>query len=415
MLFGRCERSSWAWSPEDRVGPFGFFKKEGLLNAQMDSLIAEGDLDSVENGFTLWLGQGPVEFQGPLSKHHIRSLNLEHCIRMLQGKVTQALEDDFQKDWLFHFATQLSSNKVRINNWTGAETDPYVNLTQAYSERAASRSGFKKALLWCEHKGVEVHEVQKITAIDTFSDKLRGLRFNTLDGKDTKISSGLYVWMLSSAESDYLHSKGLRIFRDKCIEPEWAWVRSGFELSLTSENSQNQFLQEMPKMLAVLNDYSLPYTHENFMVLHQVVGSKPGASQRWNVWMRVPESYRDQEEYMKSLLERARKVLDDLLPGANVKVSELPVELRTTPGVLGPRPFSLYELKTAERIPQTFKRLALTNVDLQTPETWQLLDWPNMIKSQMSSLEWVKAQREALVETPAAMMSEKATALILLL
>ncbi|RYZ83513.1 MAG: hypothetical protein EOP06_19855 [Proteobacteria bacterium] len=49
------------WPPEDLEGPFGFLKSEELTPSQSERVFAEDAYISVDEGFTTWLPDGPLE------------------------------------------------------------------------------------------------------------------------------------------------------------------------------------------------------------------------------------------------------------------------------------------------------------------------------------------------------------------
>src|SRR4051794_13320435 len=59
------------WTPEDWEGPFGLLKAEFLKTSQLERLNEEDYFDSVDEGFVVWLKDGPLDLKGPLTAYQM--------------------------------------------------------------------------------------------------------------------------------------------------------------------------------------------------------------------------------------------------------------------------------------------------------------------------------------------------------
>ncbi|MEZ4872786.1 MAG: hypothetical protein R2827_11240 [Bdellovibrionales bacterium] len=62
------------WAPEDWEGPFGYYQSDRLSASQVERLAEDDYHDPVNEGFVLWLKQGPVDMKGPLSSFWFNKL-----------------------------------------------------------------------------------------------------------------------------------------------------------------------------------------------------------------------------------------------------------------------------------------------------------------------------------------------------
>ena len=153
------------WTPEDWEGPFGLFIFEEMTDLQKERLT-EGDyLDSVDHGFTLWLEDGPLDMRGPIFPYRFQkkgySENLKNYLQTSSlgkenSKETQVIGAmDFDKNWLAHFAHQLSANVFK-DNPQGMDYGKPLPLLSSYHIRRVSHRGYQKGLDWVRSKGVQV-------------------------------------------------------------------------------------------------------------------------------------------------------------------------------------------------------------------------------------------------------------------
>ena len=65
------------WAPEDWEGPFGFFRTEKLKASQVERLIEDDYHDTVDEGFVVWLKDGPIDIKGPLSSFWLQKKGIQ--------------------------------------------------------------------------------------------------------------------------------------------------------------------------------------------------------------------------------------------------------------------------------------------------------------------------------------------------
>ncbi|MFM6927640.1 MAG: hypothetical protein ACKOX6_04210 [Bdellovibrio sp.] len=357
------------WPAEDLEGPFGFFRNERISESQMERLYSDDAFEELQNGFTMWLNEGPIEFKGPLTKFKIENSKLSHHVTELltassPDKSHRALYKNltsltFDQSWLLHFAHQWAGTTY-LPNALGANEGEALPLFSSFLVRQATRAGLEKSLQWLKTKGVEVLQPHQIVDASFGTGKtVTGLE---IAGEN----QGLYkleqlVWMLTSEETYFLNDRlGKYFFPEGPLESEWCWVR--YRVSLQDCLERNS----LPLHTAMIDDLGSPWTHENFMILQRT--SLPD---QFDVWMRIPTVQRFNKEYLTHKATRMSGLISRRISLAEPQVLSFPQEYYYTYAQLGAPRFPVFSVK--HKVPRG--RVAFGNLHLDGPEEWPHYAW----------------------------------------
>lgn len=380
------------WPPEDLEGPFGFFKSEAAGNNALEDLqlerILNGDkYESVPQGFTVWLEDGPLEMKSPLTSYRLKKLGQSPAVaEILQGskfsKLGPALQkwasEHFKKSWLLSLSHQLAATTYHSN----ARAPLYgktLKLMDPFFVRKATRAGQEQNLSWLRDKGVEILEQTDILDL-SFRNK------KTISGVELQGErSGVMhiqqlVWMLNSEESYFVYPKiAHHLFPEGELEPEWCWVRYRLKMSECQERDI------LPAHVLVTEQVAAPWTHENLLILQRT-----DFEDQFDAWLRIPNVQRFNKEYLRIRGEKVLDILRRRLPLALPEIQSFPQEFYHTHLQIGPSPFPVY----GEGLDSRRTKSAFSNLLLNGSEIWRNFSWEDMFETQTalrsSLVKWWK-------------------------
>lgn len=392
------------WSSEEAEGPFGFLECATCLPSVKTRLMVEGEAVDVPQGLVLWLPEGPLELKSELTPFMLSKFGvgaevqsyLRAPLKSRERELRRILKKPFDESWLVHFAHQFSSTEFTENH-RAAERKTALPLLTSFLIRNPTEAGRAKSLKACQASGVKVRAHARLKDL-----KQAGREFDAVELADEPagVESGrVFVWMLSSAETARCpDSIGARVFPQGVKSPQWYWACFHVGLEAGLEN-------EMPRWVAILKDPQLPWVHANLLIVRR--GREPG---RVSVWMRLPEWARFDKTYLENQAIEACEVMAAKLPGSRPKVMRWPSEYDAASRQEGeikfgpPRHPVFVEGECGGR--PTVGR----NFFLDSPETWNSLDWLGISNHQaeiLAKLEKIKIQWDAAARKKAARMARE--------
>jgi len=331
------------WPAEDVEGPFGLFKTETLKGTLLEGLWAEESFNEVENGFTLWLKSGPVEFKGPLTRYQIEKSGLDPKLFETLGRQTgiqvqknfTADSLNFETHWLIPFSCQLAST-------TYSSARNSVNLPRAlplaasFYVRWANRNANEKAARWLKSQDISFSD--KTDIIDLSFENRKKITGIELKGEISGlVRSKALVWGLTSEESYFYNSVlGQDLFPAGPLESEWSWIRYRLKIK---PNSQTRL---MPLHFCSFEDKDSPWSHEN-MILWQ----KTSLDEFMEAWVRIPTVQRFNKNYLALMGEKILKSINERVAGLDAEIQNQPQESTYTYHQLGPSRFPVFRSSSA--------------------------------------------------------------------
>ncbi len=378
------------WAPEDWEGPFGYFHSSSFSPSQVERLSEDEYLDNVEEGFSLWLKEGPLDFQGPLSGFRLRELQKNEELsgylssylvqeKSLNKKIQQKISTlDFDDNWVFNLAHQLSST-VYKENVKATQFGRPLPLSSNYSVRRSSRMGHEKSLKWCEQKGVDVFrnaklrdiclEDQKCTAIEVESDWS-----GVIEGRQ-------FFWMLSAEETQFCsHTVFEPLFPNGQLSSLWSWVRFGLEV----DSEENDFY--LPQKFTMIEDLHLPWTLLNLCLVQ-----KTEQNSQLDVWVKVSTQQRFSKKYMEELFEKMKEKFQEKMPGVGISLWHMPQDYLYSYEELGPSRFVQYESEKNKE----WSPAKIDNMVFLGPEKLSSWDWTGQMHDHRTVLNKFKNKEES--------------------
>lgn len=348
------------WAAEDGEGPFGVFRPDRFDGTFLERLINDDPIASVDNGWTLWLDRGPLEFKGPRTRHHFQVNGWpESWMELFQKGETLGSEKtkpgevwSFQKRWLPALAAQVASTKSR-RPARALEGGRPMPIMANFSVRWATRQGLRKNLDWLESKGVRTTQTSEILDVSMASRR-------EISGMELKGElSGLcrfdrLVWTLTAGETRFL-SKTLseKLHPGGGPEAPWCWLRYRVQVKDVPE------LAVLPLHSTLVKDVESPWTHENLIILQRT----PVATQ-FDAWMKLPSNQRFHKSYLTDHGARLTEELRRRLPTSEPEILSLPQEaLYTSEQLAGPR-LPVWD----EGMDPAAGRAKFANLDFESPE-----------------------------------------------
>lgn len=378
------------WSPEDREGPFGYFRSERLSASQMERLVADEFSESVGRGFTIWSKKGPLEMKGPVIDHTLKSWGVsEECRDYLfrhhalspserESRKQKLLKQDFGENWLAHFAHHLASNEQKGNLEAMEHTSPLSIFSPFYLRRPSWR-GFERGLDECRRKGVTVLADADVVDLSLSSKKLQGLEI-TSDQHSGLISADHVVWMLSSEESLRFDRRVHEtLFPKGHLEPEWFWMRFRFSLE------DHPCLREIPVFFVMIEDHYLDWSYDNCCIFIRTVKETDV-----DVWAKVSVAQRFHRSYVEGFCQRLCENFSRRLGGLEVQCVNWPQDYSYSYEQIGAPRFPLFSREKLQR----FYRLKAGNLIFDGPEMWKGLDWASQFETQSEILEFLGSNRD---------------------
>lgn len=377
------------WPPEDVEGPFGFFRPDEMTDTQGERVFSEDAFESVDQGFTLWLHDGPLELKSSLTQYRLdkNNQNKEVCDALMSGKqgyknlagVQKWAAENFKQSWIMHMAHQWGATTYVPSARASLAGKP-LNLMNSFSVRKATRAGQQKSIDWLKSKNVEVHQQTEILDLSFKTNKsISGVE---IQGEQR---SGLMrveqvVWMLSSEESYFVAPKiAKRLFPEGALEPEWCWVRYRMKMSACPERDA------IPLHVLLVNQITSPWTHQNMMVIQRTA-----LEDQFDMWIRIPNVQRFNKEYLRIRGEKLMEILRERLPLALPEIQSYPQEFYYTYSQIGPSSFPVY----AEGLESRRRKMSFNNVFVDGAEIWKNFSWDEQFENQTlirdSLMKWWK-------------------------
>ncbi len=380
------------WSPEDVEGPFGYFHASNLTLSQKARLDEEDYSEQLDDGFVLWLKNGPIDMRSMHSVYALKKAGITNDVLEYVGNydglapkrrdelVKGWRHQPFSANWFVNLAHSLAS-PFSNRNHEALQFGRPLPLTAPYAIRRVSRRGFEKSLQWVEALGVNTRSKAVLKTLDLHGHYLHGFIFE--DGR--RLNGEQFVWCLTSGETKRLASPIFNeLFPHGELTPEWVWIRYRIGLS------KSHVTDSLPLKVLVLEDLGLPWSHANLIWLQRTT-----SSEIFDGWVRIPAVHRFQKPYLEAMGREIVGTLEERLPGVNVNVAEPPQEFTYEPNELGPALFQSFEPSVLNK----FNRCALRNLQFDGPEVWGALDWSARMESQKALVENIvrwKKERELL-------------------
>lgn len=360
------------WGADDWEGPFGLLQAETLTQTQLGRLSQEDYSDQNNQGVTLWLKNGPMDFMGPITQTWLESdgpmARLKtHLTAWDQNKAASArknlaknwLNESFENTWMIHLAHQLAST-VYTPNAHGVLRGSPLPLFSPWYTRRATRKGLNKALEWCASTGAQVFNKSRIRDLEFEGRSFRSLEIQSQEFSGATSGRQL-IWMLNSLETHFILPTKSQVFFPKGpVEPQWAWVRFRIEAQLDSYEAT------IPGHFILIKDNRLPWTHDNLLIALKVVTG--GA---FDVWARIPYHQRFQRSSIEQFAREILEVFEARLPAMPVKLANMPQEYEYDYDQLGPALFPVFSEEGLNRLQQKY----YSNVIYSGHEVWDRMDW----------------------------------------
>lgn len=378
------------WAPEDWEGPFGLFHSEFLSPSLMTRLHEEDYFDPVDEGFVVWLKDGPIDTLGPHAAYLLERKNVTkeqqeylHKFDHLKGRNLHKLREEiarlpFRESWFVHLAHVLGS-AVHYDNADALQAPRPLPVLSPLSIRRVTRRGYEKSLEWVRSRKVRVFEKAKLKDFSVNSRFFQSLEIESPEWSGVLIGEQV-IWCLTSAETARLQKHfGEELFSGEALASEWSWVRYRYQLK------NEGLLEVIPKKFVMIEDLELAWTHANMALVQKTV-----SEQDFDVWMKVPTQHRFHRGYLENLGEEMRTLLAGRIPRSEPKLVSMPQDYHYDESTLGPSRYPVYNRAQLKKLP----RKAWINLHYDGPECWELLDWNGVYLHQQTILSAIKSWKE---------------------
>lgn len=353
---------------EDEEGPFGFFS-QGLSASESQKLLEDSPLLQVQ-GFTWMLSKGPLEMRGPLAMLHREAFEIPETVwnwSFGEGPTTvkdhqYLLNGDFTETWFYHLSRAFHSNHWSPNYRAGL-VDGSLPFGSDFMLRSVYRGGLQKSFETLAQAGVDVRAPIEILDVAREGNQfLKSLEIRKAGSDSTELLSfETAVWFLSSEETERLSPKlQEKLFANGVLRPKGSWMRARLKIPASAPR------EALPLHCVWIQDVDLPWTHDNMFVVERT----PNA-ELFDVWMRVPESFRFQREYVVGQIGHVIDCLEKRIGVVGLTISEEPTAIRKSSAEVGPSRFPLYD----EKEWQDYRQPKWRNFDWIAPETSLGLGW----------------------------------------
>ena len=323
-----------------REGPFGIFLPSSLSDLQKQYLLSDS-FHSVEQGFSVYTSEGPIEFQGPLSSllrkkrkdfYLLDSLlsdtpDLSEIIKALwhQKQKKQMIEEIEDPESLVRLALELGSSyfeplhikKISKEILRTKKDSPSLNklfsqknkacsfspLFSDYFLREASQRYFAEVKSFLQEEGVQWLDISKQDADCDLRDLGFAKTCVQFNLRGEKKDFPFLVWTLSGPETARCFSNELPTLFPKWKEPVKIW--RSFSLSWDRGGFENV----IPSLLVILP--SLKQEGDN----NEVISLKKYKSVSYiDMWILCPYSQRFDEQILSSCLDSSLNQLRTIFP-----------------------------------------------------------------------------------------------------
>jgi len=376
------------WPPEDTEGPFGFFKPEEMSDSQNERVFSEDTFENVDQGFSMWLPEGPVELKSPLAQYRLQKLdqNKEVCDALMSGKnayknlssLQKWASENFHNSWVLHLAHQWGATTY-VPSARASLSGKALKLMNPFSVRKPTRAGQQKSIDWLKSKNVEIHQTTELLDLSFKNNRaISGVEIHGERSGHMPVEQ--VVWMLTSEESYFVNPKIAKsLFPEGALEPEWCWVRYRIKMSACPERDC------LPLHMLLVSQVTSPWTHQNLMVLQRTA-----LEDQFDSWIRIPNVQRFNKEYLRIRGEKVMEILRERLPLALPEIQSYPQEFYYTYSQIGPSSFPVY----GEGLESRRRKMDFNNVFLDGAEIWKNYSWDDQFESQGlirdSLLKWWK-------------------------
>lgn len=403
------------WAPEDWEGPFGLFHSEQLSPSLMTRLHEEDYFDPVDEGFVVWLSDGPIDTLGPhagylLEKAKIDKTQQDYLQKFdaLKGRAAQKARDEirgqgFRNTWFTHLAHSLAAN-VHFENADALNSPRPLPVMSPLSIRRVTRRGYEKSLEWARSRKARVLEKARLKDYSVQTHFFQSIEVESPEWSGVLIGDQV-VWCLSSAETAHMqkqvppaHLFSDELFAGESLESEWSWLRYRYQLK------NEGLLEVIPKKFVLIEDLDLAWTHANMALVQKTV-----SEQDFDVWMKIPTQHRFHRAYVENLGEEMRTILGRRIPRSEPKLVSLPQDYHYDEATLGPSRYPVYNAAQLRKLP----RKSWINLHYDGPECWELLDWngefihQQTIYSAIMSWKQERDMRRAKLEAQARLHEEE--------
>lgn len=361
------------WAPEDQEGPFGFFESAELDESQISRVFEGEKLINCDNGFCLWLTEGPLELKGPLYKHKREQLKISpeaqrylrdyHILNSEERSQLQKklYEQEFDVAFLAYLAHQLASNRFENNDRAILHGRP-LPLYSNYYLRRNSRPALQASLDRIESLGVEVFRDAKVLDLSFQNREFQGAEAS-VSGKSIFVKADHLLWQLTSAETEFVNLDLYpSLFSKPKVESRWSWLRYQFYIKNFSTRTA------LPNISVFIHEKQLPWTHENLIFMNRNV-----REDCFDVWLKLPSGKRFQQFYLEEVAQKLVRVLEQKLGVGFLEKIEYPQEYRYGFADLGPSRHPIYFNKDLQQLGHRSNR----GIFWDGPELWLGLDWYN--------------------------------------
>ncbi len=357
-------------APEDWQGPFPLLKTTQFDEGQWKYLSEGAQLQSVENGFTFWLANGPWELRGPLfeflrQKQHVdlevvRYIRDFHQVseperRLIRHRIEGMMG---RNNWPAHFAHQIAST-VYSPDRMGIDDGIPLSLFSPCFVRRMTKETIEFKYEQMKKAGVKLFLNARLEDLSIQSRVLDGIEIAS--ERSGIVPGKKFVWMLTGEEAQRFNPRIVEaVFNSEIVESRWCWVRF---LIRMAEGPERDVL---PAGFAMAKDVHLPWTHGNMCLTERT--SKHDI---FRVWMRVAAGRRFQRSYMTEMGNDLVIELRKRIPAVEVEVAEMPPEFHFGFEELGPPRYPVFLQADVKKLSRT----KIRNVYFVSPEDWGGLDW----------------------------------------
>ena len=321
-------------SSAEREGPFGVFLPSHLSDLQKHYLCGD-NFYSIQQGFSVFTSQGPVEFRGPLNNFFMetwKDFQFSHSILsnlpssfsedrfgFSDRKKARKVKGSIESNWLLCLAKEFAGSYLEQSEPLHYKFRP---LFSDYVLRESSQRYFSDLKYSLQKEGVEWIDVPS-TDLSSPSNCLKDFEFKKthveFKWNEEIQKSRFLIWTLSGPETLQCFSNSLSVLFPNWEPPIKIWRR--FSLFW----DQGTFEKIIPLLLLILPEYIRRDTvlsgqehiqngGEAFLSLKH----NPAAA-KMDLWMLCPYVERFNESILSSYLEAALDRLNRLFPDFAIK------------------------------------------------------------------------------------------------
>jgi hypothetical protein len=276
-------------------GPFPIVQKS-YLPAQRDLLKRT---QVMNEGLTLWLKDGPLELNGPMTEIHI---NNSPALRAWKSGVKAS---NFTQAWLVRWLNQWASPVYR-EVWSKSDASRFPAqepLGLIPIEDEARVLSFE----WLTGMAVEVLATRSLKDVRVERGRLAELE---IENNGTRVvGADQWIWCLSSYETHMLAPEvAEKIFWRGITEPQWCWI------SFACSMQTGPWVSGWPEYSVLIGDIYLPWVYSNAAVIRKLENG------RLRLWLKVPHSRAEDIDARRGWALGIENLLRSHLPQADFKV-----------------------------------------------------------------------------------------------